>query len=121
MWMEAGRIKEFGLTGTAFRTADGPVQALTSVDLSIAKGEFVSFIGPSGCGKTTFLRVIADLEKPTEGTITLNGTELEIGVPEPEVPASLRAVRRFTPAKQLRLGGTWYRNHSNLAFRTAAP
>ncbi|PZO75590.1 MAG: sulfonate ABC transporter ATP-binding protein [Mesorhizobium amorphae] len=59
--------------GLAFHTADGPVQALTGVDLSINKGEFVSFIGPSGCGKTTFLRVVADLEQPTEGTIRVNG------------------------------------------------
>ena len=36
-------------------------------------GEFVSFIGPSGCGKTTLLRVIADLEQPTAGTIAVNG------------------------------------------------
>ena len=36
-------------------------------------GEFVSFIGPSGCGKTTLLRVIADLERQTEGEITVNG------------------------------------------------
>ncbi|MBL6933456.1 MAG: ABC transporter ATP-binding protein, partial [Rhodospirillales bacterium] len=36
-------------------------------------GSFVSFIGPSGCGKTTLLRVIADLEQPTEGSITVNG------------------------------------------------
>lgn len=56
-----------------FETNDGPVHALSNVDLSIEKGEFVSFIGPSGCGKTTFLRVIADLEKPTAGTITVNG------------------------------------------------
>jgi len=56
-----------------FQTADGPVHALNDVNLEIGKGEFVSFIGPSGCGKTTFLRVIADLEKPTGGTITVNG------------------------------------------------
>ncbi len=59
--------------GLTFHTNDGPVHALTNVDIDIGKGEFVSFIGPSGCGKTTFLRVIADLEKPTEGTITVNG------------------------------------------------
>ena len=62
--------KDLGLT---FQTADGPVTALTGVDLSVEKGDFVSFIGPSGCGKTTFLRVIADLERPTSGTITVNG------------------------------------------------
>lgn len=56
-----------------FETADGPVNALSDVDLEIGKGEFVSFIGPSGCGKTTFLRVIADLERPTEGSISVNG------------------------------------------------
>ena len=51
--------------GLTFQTNDGPVQALSNVDLTIGKGEFVSFIGPSGCGKTTLLRVIADLEQPT--------------------------------------------------------
>jgi len=59
--------------GLIFQTNDGPVQALSNVDLTIGKGEFVSFIGPSGCGKTTFLRAIADLEKPTAGTLTVNG------------------------------------------------
>jgi NitT/TauT family transport system ATP-binding protein len=56
-----------------FQTNDGPVHALKDVNLTVNKGEFVSFIGPSGCGKTTFLRVIADLEQPTSGTITVNG------------------------------------------------
>jgi len=56
-----------------FQTNDGPVHALSNIDLSIDKGEFVSLIGPSGCGKTTLLRVIADLEKPSDGTITVNG------------------------------------------------
>ncbi len=56
-----------------FETNDGPVHALKDINLEIGKGEFVSFIGPSGCGKTTFLRVMADLETPTAGTITVNG------------------------------------------------
>jgi len=59
--------------GLTFQTNDGPVHALSDVNLAIGKGEFVSFIGPSGCGKTTFLRVIADLEQPTAGSITVNG------------------------------------------------
>jgi NitT/TauT family transport system ATP-binding protein len=64
--------------GLTFHTNDGPVEALSNVDLTIGKGEFVSFIGPSGCGKTTFLRVIADLEQPTAGTITVNGMSPEM-------------------------------------------
>ena len=59
--------------GLTFNTNDGPVHALSDVGLAIDRGEFVSFIGPSGCGKTTFLRVIADLEQPTQGSILVNG------------------------------------------------
>jgi len=62
--------KDLGLT---FDTNDGPVHALTGVNLTIEKGDFVSFIGPSGCGKTTFLRCVAALEHPTSGTLTVNG------------------------------------------------
>src|SRR5580704_7040104 len=60
-----------------FHTRDGEVQALANVDLQISDGDFVSFIGPSGCGKTTLLRVIADLERPTKGTILVNGVTPE--------------------------------------------
>ena len=56
-----------------FATNDGPVHALSDVNLTINKGDFVSFIGPSGCGKTTFLRALAALEEPTSGTIFVNG------------------------------------------------
>lgn len=56
-----------------FQTADGPVHALKDVDLTIEKGDFVSFIGPSGCGKTTFLRAMAALETPTAGQLRVNG------------------------------------------------
>ncbi len=56
-----------------FQTADKPVVALDRVELKIESGDFVSLIGPSGCGKTTLLRVIADLEQPTGGDITVHG------------------------------------------------
>jgi NitT/TauT family transport system ATP-binding protein len=69
---DAPAIEIRGLS-LVFATADAPVIALSNVDLSIRRGEFVSFIGPSGCGKTTLMRVIADLEQQTEGEITVNG------------------------------------------------
>jgi len=56
-----------------FKTNDGDVHALSDIDLKVEPGEFVSLIGPSGCGKTTLLRVIADLEQATSGTISING------------------------------------------------
>ena len=62
--------KDLSLT---FTTADGPVYALSGVNLKVEDGDFVSFIGPSGCGKTTLLRVIADLEQSTGGSISVNG------------------------------------------------
>jgi NitT/TauT family transport system ATP-binding protein len=72
MPVAAAVIEAKGLELT-FQTADSPVYALANVNLNVEEGDFVSFIGPSGCGKTTLLRVIADLEQPTSGTITVNG------------------------------------------------
>ena len=69
-------IEATGL-GLTFETGDGPVHALSNVDLAIGKGEFVSFIGPSGCGKTTLLLVNSDQEQPTAGRITVNGMSPE--------------------------------------------
>ncbi|MCH7943488.1 MAG: ABC transporter ATP-binding protein [Proteobacteria bacterium] len=60
-----------------FQTADAPVHALSGIELTIKAGDFVSLIGPSGCGKTTLMRVIADLETPTSGAITVNGVSPE--------------------------------------------
>ncbi len=48
-------------------------EALSHVSLSVPSGGFVSLIGPSGCGKTTLLRAIADLERPTSGTLSVTG------------------------------------------------
>jgi NitT/TauT family transport system ATP-binding protein len=49
------------------------VEALMSVSLDVAPGEFVSLIGPSGCGKSTLLRLVANLLEPTSGTISVHG------------------------------------------------
>ncbi|MEM6371594.1 MAG: ABC transporter ATP-binding protein [Pseudomonadota bacterium] len=75
--MKQGTVISARNLDLTFQTNDGPVHALKGVSLDIAKGDFVSFIGPSGCGKTTFLRVMADLEQPTGGTITVNGVSPE--------------------------------------------
>ena len=58
-----------------FEAGGTPVHALSDVDLTVRAGQFVSLIGPSGCGKTTLLRVIADLERATSGTVTVNGLD----------------------------------------------
>jgi multiple sugar transport system ATP-binding protein len=51
--------------------AFGSFVALEELSLSIRSGEFVSLLGPSGCGKTTTLRMLAGLEQPTRGTISV--------------------------------------------------
>ncbi len=56
-----------------FGEGEGATLALSDVDLTIGRGDFVSLIGPSGCGKTTLLRAIADLVRPTAGTLRVNG------------------------------------------------
>lgn len=53
-----------------------PVQALHQVNLSLHAGEFVSIVGPSGCGKSTLLMAVAGLQRPTSGTIELEGENL---------------------------------------------
>ncbi|MET0432524.1 MAG: ABC transporter ATP-binding protein [Cellulomonas sp.] len=53
------------------------VTALEHVDLTVGAGEFVSLIGPSGCGKSTLLRLVADLDRPTAGSIAVFGKPAE--------------------------------------------
>ncbi len=63
------------LTLTNIQKSFGPVQVVHGFDMSIEKGEFVSFLGPSGCGKTTVLRMIAGFEMPSSGSIVINGKD----------------------------------------------
>jgi putative spermidine/putrescine transport system ATP-binding protein len=53
------------------------LHVIKNVDLSIEKGQFVTFLGPSGCGKSTLMRTIAGLEQPSSGTIKLDGEEIQ--------------------------------------------
>ena len=62
-----GVCKQFGVGGSA-------VVALDGVDLRVRRGEFLCVVGASGCGKSTVLNLLAGLESPTTGTVTVEGT-----------------------------------------------
>lgn len=61
------------LTVSGLEKSFGEVVALGGIDLEVAHNEFVSVIGPSGCGKSTLLSVVAGLEEPTDGSVTVAG------------------------------------------------
>lgn len=56
-----------------YQSKNGEVLALENISFSVHEGEFISIVGPSGCGKSTLLSIIAGLETPSSGTLTLNG------------------------------------------------
>ncbi len=60
-----------------YRTKEIETLALDNINLSIARGEFVSIMGPSGCGKSTLLNIIGLLDTPTSGLVSINGTRIE--------------------------------------------
>ncbi|HEY2255350.1 MAG TPA: ABC transporter ATP-binding protein [Variovorax sp.] len=57
--------------GVRFFTERRDVVALQSLDLEVMQGEFLTLLGPSGCGKSTFLRVVADLQPPSRGKVSV--------------------------------------------------
>lgn len=61
----------------SYRTRAGSRDVLTDVSFTVSTGEFVCIVGPSGVGKTTILRIIAGLQRPTSGTVSVSGRVLE--------------------------------------------
>ncbi len=70
----------------------GDVHVLKDLDLTVGDGEFMTLLGPSGCGKTTTLRVIAGLEAPKRGTLTIDGTIAADGEALYNMPPAKRGV-----------------------------
>ena len=69
------------------RFGGNKVQALSNVNFSVEKGEFVAIMGESGSGKTTLLNILATLDKPTSGEILLDGKSL-VHISDKEFPHS---------------------------------
>ena len=76
------------------RLGGARVQALTDVNFSVEKGEYVAIMGESGSGKTTLLNILAALDKPTAGEVLLNGKNL-VSVKEKEISAFRRNLLGF--------------------------
>ena len=74
----AAEIPRLGISGVGrdFHTKHGVTHAVSGIDLTIPRGEFVALIGRSGCGKTTVLRMLGGLLPPTAGTIEVDGKSL---------------------------------------------
>ena len=69
---ERNALTVTGLRKT-FEAENAPVRALRGVDLTVERGEFIAVMGPSGCGKSTLLNLVAGLDVPDEGEISVAG------------------------------------------------
>lgn len=67
------------------------VMALNGIDVSISKGEFVYIVGPSGAGKSTFIKLMYREEKPSKGTVIVNGFNLSV-IKEKKIPMLRRSL-----------------------------
>ena len=76
------------------RFTQNQVQALTNVNFSVNKGEYVAIMGESGSGKTTLLNILAALDKPTSGQVLLHGKDIT-HISEKEIANSWFCFSRF--------------------------
>lgn len=75
--MEIRKLKKyFPIKAGGFNSKEVTIKAVDGVDLDIKRGETLGIVGESGCGKTTFINVLLNLEKPTEGEVRFNDMEL---------------------------------------------
>ena len=75
---DAAPLLQLTAVAKRYESFDGaaPVSVLTDITLAIGRGETVAIIGPSGCGKSTLLNLIGTLDRPTSGTVVLDGQDL---------------------------------------------
>lgn len=59
-----------------YGSGDNQVIALDGINLSVEKGEFVAIVGASGSGKSTLLHILGSVDKPTEGKVVVEGTDI---------------------------------------------
>lgn len=89
---QAGSVKQMGMQQAVSVKLEGIVKkfgkviAVEKVDLELPAGKLITLLGPSGCGKTTILRMVAGLERPTEGRILFGGEDVT------QLPAYLRDI-----------------------------
>lgn len=81
-----------GLTKRFRRESGAITNAVDDVSLDVAEGEFVVLLGPSGCGKTTLLRMLAGLEVPDEGSISIRGKTVYDSATKTNVPTERRSI-----------------------------
>jgi NitT/TauT family transport system ATP-binding protein len=92
----------------SFVTGKNSISVLENIDLDIAAGQFLCLFGPSGCGKTTLLNLLAGLETPTQGRVTIDGVPL--------AQSGKQAILMFQESTLF----PWFSVEENVAFGLAA-
>jgi ATP-binding cassette, subfamily B, bacterial CvaB/MchF/RaxB len=102
------RVKTLELRDVSFRYADHEPSLFEPVNLTVRANENVVLIGPSGAGKTTLVEILSSLEQPSEGTLYINGTPLEMN----QLPSYRRRIGMVLQSDRLFAGSVT----SNIAF-----
>jgi NitT/TauT family transport system ATP-binding protein len=102
---------ELAEVNRTYQTRRGPVEALTGINLSIGRGEFISLVGRSGCGKTTLLRILSGLLPPSSGSVLAEGQSIWKGASRDD-----EALKRFGMVFQDANLFPWFTVAENIAL-----